>query len=126
VLGKIDDLAPLYASCRAVINPAIAGTGVKIKTLEALSHLRRVVAWPNGVDGLSPALAGLCRTAQDWYSFADQLVDVLTIDAAAAFSADERELLMREAAPDLVYGDLGRVIEQFFSGVETLHARRPT
>jgi hypothetical protein len=51
---------------------------------------------------------------------------VLTIDAAAAFSADERELLMREAAPDLVYGDLGRVIEQFFSGVETLHARRPT
>lgn len=126
VLGKIDDLAPLYASCRAVINPAIAGTGVKIKTLEALSHLRRVVAWPNGVDGLSPALAGLCRTAQDWYSFADQLVEVLTIDAAAAFSADERELLMREAAPDLVYGDLGRVIEQFFSGVETLHAQRPS
>ena len=114
MLGRVDDLEPLYRRCRAVINPAVAGTGVKIKTLEALSHLRRVIAWPNGVDGLSPPVAALCRTAHDWYSFSEQLVHVLTDDAAAMFDAEDRELLSREGAPDVVYAELRRVIDQFF------------
>ena len=117
VLGRVDDLRPLYSACRVVINPAVAGTGVKIKTLEALSQLRRVVAWPNGVDGLTPAVAGLCRTAQDWYSFAEQLIDVLTSDAAATFSAEDRELLIREGMADTVYAELGAVIEDYFARV---------
>jgi glycosyltransferase involved in cell wall biosynthesis len=114
VLGRVEDLTPLYRRCRAVINPAVAGTGVKIKTLEALSHLRRVVTWPNGVDGLSPAVAGLCRTVQDWYTFSEQLSEVLTNDDAAAFSAEDRPLLAREADPDFVYAELGRVLEAYF------------
>jgi hypothetical protein len=110
----VDDLVQLYRRCRVVINPSVAGTGLKIKTVEALSHLRRVVTWPNGVDGLSPALAALCRTVQDWYSFSEQLVEILTSDAASAFSPADRELLSREAAPDVVYAELGRVIDAFF------------
>ena len=67
VVGRVDDLAPLYRDSRVVINPAVAGTGVKIKTLEALSHLRRVVAWPTGWTVSAPAVEALCRTATDWY-----------------------------------------------------------
>ena len=114
VLGRVDDLAPLYRGCRVVINPAVAGTGIKIKTLEALSHLRRVVAWPNGVDGLSPAVEALCRTATDWYSFSEALIILLTDDAAAELNREERELLVREGSADVVYAELGRVIEEFF------------
>jgi hypothetical protein len=115
VVGRVDDLEPLYRDCRAVINPAVAGTGVKIKTLEALSRLRRVVAWPNGVDGLSPAVAALCRTATDWYSFSGALIELLTDDAAAALGGGERALLAREGSADVVYAELGRVVDDFFA-----------
>ena len=51
-IGTVGDLSELYRSVRVVINPARAGTGAKIKTIEALSHLRPVVTFPAGVDGL--------------------------------------------------------------------------
>ncbi|WP_183187701.1 glycosyltransferase [Ancylobacter tetraedralis] len=61
-LGFIDDLTPVYAGARLVINPAVAGTGIKIKTLEAMAHLRPLVTWPSGVDGVAPELRAVrCR-----------------------------------------------------------------
>jgi Methyltransferase domain/Glycosyl transferases group 1 len=115
VLGRVADLAPLYRACRLVINPAVAGTGVKVKTLEALSYLRPVVAWPNGVDGLSPAVAGLCKTARDWFSFSDEVTAILKSDRVPWFSPADRAVLVREAAPDRVYRELTDVIEEFFA-----------
>jgi hypothetical protein len=124
VLGRVDDLDPLYRASRVVINPAVAGTGVKIKTLEALAHLRRVVAWPNGVDGLSPAVAALCRTATDWYSFSEQLVELLTNDAAARLDDGDRHLLAREGSPAVVYAELGQVLNDFYDAAPTHAAGR--
>src|SRR5581483_3395143 len=68
-LGTVDDLDPLYEQARVVINPAVAGTGLKIKTLEALCHFRPIITWPNGTDGLAPELAALCTVASDWHDF---------------------------------------------------------
>jgi len=113
VLGKVADLKPLYDECRVVINPAVAGTGVKIKTLEALSYLRPVVTWPNGVDGLSPEVAALCRTVEDWYAFAEEVAKILTSNRDLWFTAADRDTLARAARPDRVYADLGRAIRAF-------------
>jgi hypothetical protein len=116
ILGRVADLDPLYAQARAVINPAAAGTGVKVKTLEALAHLRPIVTWPNGVDGLSPGLAGLCRVATDWHGFADQLAGLLEGEWAG-FSDSERALLARESDPAFVYAELGAALDGYFSRV---------
>jgi hypothetical protein len=114
-LGKIADLKPLYQACRAAINPAVAGTGVKIKTLEALAHLRPIVVWPNGADGLSPQLASLCLTAHDWQSFANHLARALTDDRPTWFAEGDRETLRREGAAAHVYAGLGDEIQMFFT-----------
>jgi hypothetical protein len=114
ILGQVADLKPLYAGCRVVINPAMAGTGVKIKTLEALSHLRPIVTWPNGVDGVTPEVAALCRTVEDWHGFAQEVADILTSDRTVGFSVTDRETLDRESRPDRVYAELGRALSVFF------------
>ena len=109
-MGVVADLRPLYDAARVVINPAVAGTGLKIKTLEAICHFRPVVTWPNGVDGLAADLAALCTTVRDWYEFAHALVDLLRSAEPRTFSPQERDLIVRLTSPDVVYGGLGSVI----------------
>jgi glycosyltransferase involved in cell wall biosynthesis len=126
IRGQVADLAPLYAACSVVINPAMAGTGVKIKTLEALSYLRPIVTWPNGVDGVTPEVAALCRTVEDWYGFAEEVAGILASDRFVGFSAQERETLAREARPDRVYAELGRTLSEFFERQQTQPAKAAT
>src|SRR5206468_8864380 len=94
-LGVVDDLRPLYRKARVVINPAVAGTGVKIKTLEALCHLRPIVTWPSGTDGLAPELATLCATVQDWHEFSRRVVGFLVAEVPALLSSADRNTIVR-------------------------------
>ncbi len=112
-LGLVDDVDPLYARCRLVINPAVAGTGVKIKTIEALSRLRRVVTWPSGVEGLPREVAGLCVTARDWYEFSKHVIRLLR--TGAEISPADRAAVEHFSAPDRVYQSLTEAIEQYWA-----------
>ena len=123
ILGQVADLKPLYAACSVVINPAMAGTGVKIKTLEALSYLRPIVTWPNGVDGVTPDVAALCRTVDDWYGFAQAVADILGSGRTREFSDTARGTLERESRPARVYAELGRALNDFFDRHDTLPIR---
>jgi hypothetical protein len=70
-----------------VINPVVAGTGAKIKTIEALCHLRPVVTWPAGVDGLHPRLAAGCVVTHDWFEFSNAVVEALARPTAESVAA---------------------------------------
>ena len=111
-LGRVADLAPLYHDARVVINPAAAGTGVKIKTLEALGYFRSVVTWPSGVDGLPPELADLCHVVRDWYSFRRRLSGLLTVHPAPSFSPAQQDLIRKSTAPEITYRALTDMLEQ--------------
>ena len=110
-VGSPENLAPLYREARVVINPAVAGTGLKIKTVEALSHLRPIVAWPSGSDGLPADLAALCHTARDWYEFTSFVVNLLQTDEPLRCSPEERAMIERFISPARVYGDLALALE---------------
>ena len=105
-LGLVDDLDPVYAQARVVINPAVAGTGLKIKTLEALTHLRPIVTWPSGGAGLAPELAAFCVTVHDWFDFSHRVTDLLATDEPRVFSRTERETIVRLTSAAMVYGDM--------------------
>jgi predicted nucleic acid-binding Zn-ribbon protein len=113
-IGPVDDVTPLYRHAAIVINPAVAGTGIKIKTLEALCHARQVVTWPNGVEGLDPSLAQLCVVAHDWYEFSEQLVHALSASGAHAIDAGARSLIARHVSPEYVYASLDEAFGAFF------------
>jgi glycosyltransferase involved in cell wall biosynthesis len=126
-LGTVEDLQPLYRQARLVINPAVAGTGLAIKTLEALCRFRPIVAWPNGVQGLSSELAGLCTTARDWFEFAERVIALLESDVLqSGFSAEQRSAIVRSASPDVAYGEMTRVIEAFFQQQHATERAVPT
>ncbi len=52
-LGTFDDPAIVYSKANIVINPVNLGTGLSIKTIEALSYGKALVSTPEGVRGIS-------------------------------------------------------------------------
>ncbi len=115
-LGHVPDLGLEYAAARVVINPAVAGTGLKIKTVEALAHLRPVVGWPHNRDGLAPALLRFVDEVTDWHAFADDLVSHLRADRLP-FDAQAIEQIATELSPSMSYGELEDRLARFFAGV---------
>jgi hypothetical protein len=112
-MGPVDDLTAVYRDAALVINPVVAGTGAKIKTLEALSCLRRVVTWPAGVDGLDTRLAARCVVARDWYEFSNAVVDNLTASSRRFDAADRAEITELVSA-QTVYAALDVAYQAYF------------
>jgi hypothetical protein len=113
LLGLVDDLQPLYEQAKVTINPAVAGTGMKIKTAESLSNFRPVVGWPASVDGFQPELAALCRTARNWPTFADHVVSILQSPKQDWFSAEQKNEIRRLLSPDTIYGTLLQLLDTY-------------
>jgi glycosyltransferase involved in cell wall biosynthesis len=112
LLGRVEDLDELYAGCRVVINPAVAGTGLKIKSVEALSRLRPLVTWPAGADGLPADVRSLCDIAKDWYEFSLHVVRRLDPARRESFSDEERRLIERSTSSDAVYGEVSAALRE--------------
>jgi SAM-dependent methyltransferase len=110
ILGRVDRLEDLYARAKVVVNLAVAGTGLKIKTVEALSYLRPIVVWPSGIDGLSEEAQRFCDVATDWYQFARLVVRQLNSNRAAEL-VEHREEIRKEFSAELVYAALQVQIE---------------
>ena len=77
--GFLTELAPLYSSIRVVVAPDRFGSGLKIKTLEAMQHGVPVVATTIGAQGIEvpPGLAPMVVT-DDPAEFAAAVVRLLT------------------------------------------------
>lgn len=53
VLGRVEDLDPLYAEASMIIVPIFSGGGTRIKLIEALAHSRATVTTSVGCEGLA-------------------------------------------------------------------------
>lgn len=76
-LGEVDDASQFMASVNVIIAPLFAGSGLRIKIIEAMSIGKPVVATTVAVDGI-PALDGReLLIADDASSFSSALVNLL-------------------------------------------------
>src|SRR5439155_25893880 len=55
-VGWVAQLEDEYRRAEIVINPTVAGTGLKIKSVEALCHGKALVGTPNSVEGIESEL----------------------------------------------------------------------
>lgn len=55
-LGWIPDLALFYRDLRVIVNSVVRGTGLKIKSVEAMAHARPLIAYPVGLEGMAWSL----------------------------------------------------------------------
>jgi glycosyltransferase involved in cell wall biosynthesis len=76
-LGEMADLGEFYRQCSFLINPIQAGTGLKIKTVEALANGRCIVTTACGAEGTE----GFCNRA------------IIVRDSAREFAEGVTELL---------------------------------
>ncbi len=58
-LGRVDDPGALYARARLVLLPTVSGTGLSIKTVEAMSSGLPIVASPLALRGMDEAALGI-------------------------------------------------------------------
>ena len=74
-VGRVDDLGALYAGARLVLLPTVAGTGLSIKTVEAMASGLPLIASPLAFRGMDfdPAPLGNVTLAADAEAFAAAL-----------------------------------------------------
>jgi glycosyltransferase involved in cell wall biosynthesis len=75
-----DNLEELYAKTKIVIVPIKGGTGIKIKTLEALSYSIPVVSTILGVDGFPDKYENGCLVSDEPDEFANNIKNLLEDD----------------------------------------------
>ncbi len=113
LVGSVQDLGELYRQAKIVINPAIAGTGLKIKTLEALSYQLPIVTWPTGADGLHPDLRKLCLLASDWFDFSSKVTTVLQDSRSQWYTPDEIDTLRCQLSSRTAYAELHATLREW-------------
>jgi glycosyltransferase involved in cell wall biosynthesis len=116
LLGFVLNLEQEYRRAALVINPVIAGTGLKIKTVEALSRGKPLVAFPNGVEGIPNSSPPAFLLARDWPEFSRESIRALTSsELRQGLGAAARKLVEERFATEAVYRDLGRELEAHFA-----------
>jgi glycosyltransferase involved in cell wall biosynthesis len=89
LLGEVDDVREAYEQAAVVINPVLAGTGLKTKTIEALAFGCPLVTTSCGAEGLEKAAGKAFYLADDPVRFAEGVIDLLTLPQhAERFSKD--------------------------------------
>lgn len=81
-LGYVDDIDETYKEARLVINPVRVGTGLNIKTIEAISKSKPLVSHQVGVRGLNNEKA-FALVSDDPKEFADYVIKILKDDDTA-------------------------------------------
>jgi len=81
--GPVDDLGSEYARAAAVVNPVLFGSGLAIKSIEALAHGKALVCTEVGARGIvAPGQAEApCAVVCDAAGFAEALATVLSDEA---------------------------------------------
>src|SRR5690349_760830 len=91
----VDDVATFYRRIGTAVVPLLSGTGVSLKTLEALHFGRPVVATTAGTRGLNvDALPGL-HLAEDADTFAGRVLDLLDGTAPSTSGGTDQADLVR-------------------------------
>jgi glycosyltransferase involved in cell wall biosynthesis len=84
-VGRVSDdqLVEEYQKARVIINPQVAGTGLKIKCVEALCAGCPLVVNSAGADGLEHYAGQAFLLAKDWTEFTQHVLQVLNDDRLA-------------------------------------------
>jgi glycosyltransferase involved in cell wall biosynthesis len=80
VVGEVDEAAPLYRSHRVLVVPLRAGSGTRLKILEALASGLPVVSTTIGAEGLALSDPPEITIADDPQAMADRVAELLRAD----------------------------------------------
>jgi glycosyltransferase involved in cell wall biosynthesis len=105
-------LPDFYRRCDVVVNPVAWGTGLKIKTIEALAFHRPVLASEHAGSHLEAIESGVltCRDPQSWIDCLQTLAT--RPEQLERLQHQARNYARRALSPAAVYGDLAQQLQQ--------------
>lgn len=87
MFGRVDDLSAVYRRARVVAAPLRTGTGLKIKSIEALGYGKALVAMPHAAEGFENESDKVFLLAQNAQEFAQCAANAL-LDAELRHSLE--------------------------------------
>ena len=106
-LGLVHDLEPLYRQAGVVISPLIAGSGLKIKLIEALGRGKAIVATSVTVDGIAQQIGSSVIVADTASEFSNAVVQLLRDDQLRLRTCSKAlETAKRHFSAEVCYADL--------------------
>jgi glycosyltransferase involved in cell wall biosynthesis len=113
LLNVVESLENLYAMASVVISPLRAGSGLKIKLIEALSKGKAVVATSTTLQGVADVLAGCVQVADSAPIFASMVSELLADESnRAKLGANGIAAVSQYFAPERAYGGIAAVLER--------------
>jgi glycosyltransferase involved in cell wall biosynthesis len=112
-VGRVsdEDLRNEYRTAHVVINPQVAGTGLKIKCVEALTAGCAIVMNETGADGLEEGAGRAFLLARGWPEFAQQVVQILTDDVLRRkLELEAIQLADRLFSMEATFAELGQAL----------------
>ena len=107
LLNVVESLEDLYAMASVVISPLRAGSGLKIKLIEALSKGKAVVATSTTLQGVADMLTGCVQVADSAPIFASMVTDLLADESnRAELGANGISAISQHFAPESAYGGI--------------------
>lgn len=112
-LGWVENLDEVYDQADIVINPTIAGTGLKIKSVLALCQGKPLVAFANGLEGLPLEDEEPFVRATDWEDFTESVLHLLNDPARrTSLGAAAYNYASRHFTTAMVYRELDKVLQE--------------
>ena len=110
LLGVVDDPTEFYAQADVAINPVYQGTGLKIKTFEAISYDKVTLVHPHSMAGVfkrdnAPLFAS--DKPEDWVTFLEKIWG--NLDAINAIKLKDKEYL--QAMNDFIVSEYERFLK---------------
>jgi glycosyltransferase involved in cell wall biosynthesis len=112
--GCVPDLDPYYRGAALVINPVAYGSGLKIKTVEALAQSKCLVCTEEGLRGLGDPADLPLVVADVRDGMADRIIELLANPARRAGIEQAAWQYARQyLTAETVYKDLDAVLDQY-------------
>jgi glycosyltransferase involved in cell wall biosynthesis len=105
--GHLEDIEREYAEAAIVINPSWIGTGLKIKTVEALARGKPLVTTTKGIEGMDRDVEKSTFVCDDAVKFADAVTRLLQDPHVRNnLSHAAKQFAIRHLNAGAVYGEL--------------------
>jgi glycosyltransferase involved in cell wall biosynthesis len=103
--------AAFYQEVHLVINPVRFGTGLKIKTVEALAHGRPVVTTSNGAMGIPESFDAICLSVDELDQMSERISQLLSDTSGLTRLGQKAHALARtEFADEHVFAELRQLL----------------
>ncbi|MBO3460911.1 glycosyltransferase family 4 protein [Aetokthonos hydrillicola Thurmond2011] len=113
-LGRVEDLKPEYSAAEVCLVPLVAGSGLKIKLVEAMSYARACVSTSVGVQGLHEIVDKTVLTADQSEDFALAIHTLLTNPGKRQWMEEQAYRYVTEKlSPQAVYQPFIDYIHQY-------------